>query len=233
LGRRRRDPNARDGHPHQRRRPLDHPQLQVHLRYGDQPKLRPSPRALPDSDRSRLRIRPAGRGGGADRGRARSGRRAPRASAIGSLSRVRRICVDLRAALLDVEDASPARGFSQRAQLCDSRGVEGARHRDSLPPTGSPHSVRRRARALPAPSRGTKAAETGGRGGTMNRDELEGKKENLKGRVKEAAGVLTGNKDLEVEGSDERAGGAAQEELGQARRKVGEAIEDLGKKVKD
>lgn len=67
----------------------------------------------------------------------------------------------------------------------------------------------------------------------MNRDEFEGKKESLKGRVKEAAGVLTGNKDLEAEGSDERAGGAAQEELGQARRKVGEAIEDLGKKVKE
>jgi uncharacterized protein YjbJ (UPF0337 family) len=66
----------------------------------------------------------------------------------------------------------------------------------------------------------------------MNRDELEGKKENLKGRVKEAAGVLTGNKNLEAEGSDERSGGAAQEELGRARRKVGEAIEDLGKKVK-
>jgi uncharacterized protein YjbJ (UPF0337 family) len=66
----------------------------------------------------------------------------------------------------------------------------------------------------------------------MNRDELEGKKENLKGRVKEAAGVLTGNKDLEAEGSDERAGGAVQEDLGRARRKVGEAIEDLGKKVK-
>ncbi len=67
----------------------------------------------------------------------------------------------------------------------------------------------------------------------MNRDELEGKKENLKGRVKEAAGVLTGNKDLEDEGSDERAGGAVQEDLGRARRKVGEAIEDLGKRVKE
>lgn len=67
----------------------------------------------------------------------------------------------------------------------------------------------------------------------MNRDELEGKKENLKGRVKEAAGVLTGNKDLEAEGSDEREGGAVQEDLGRARRKVGEAIEDLGKKVKE
>ena len=66
----------------------------------------------------------------------------------------------------------------------------------------------------------------------MNRDELAGKKENLKGRVKEAMGTLTGNKDLESEGASERAGGAAQERIGKATRKMGEAIEDLGKKIK-
>lgn len=66
----------------------------------------------------------------------------------------------------------------------------------------------------------------------MNRDEFEGKKENLKGRIKEAAGTLSGDKDLENEGANERAGGALQEGLGQARRKVGEALEDLGKDVK-
>jgi uncharacterized protein YjbJ (UPF0337 family) len=66
----------------------------------------------------------------------------------------------------------------------------------------------------------------------MNRDEFEGKKENVKGRIKEAAGTLTGNKNLESEGADERDEGAAQEEMGKARRKVGEAIEDLGKKIK-
>jgi uncharacterized protein YjbJ (UPF0337 family) len=66
----------------------------------------------------------------------------------------------------------------------------------------------------------------------MNRDEIEGKKENLKGRIKEAAGALTGNEDLESEGANERADGAVQEGLGRARRKVGEAIEDLGKDVK-
>ena len=66
----------------------------------------------------------------------------------------------------------------------------------------------------------------------MNRDEREGKAENLKGRVKEATGVVTGNKKLENEGADQRAGGAAQEELGRARRKVGEALEDLGDEVK-
>lgn len=66
----------------------------------------------------------------------------------------------------------------------------------------------------------------------MNRDEVEGKSENLKGRIKEAAGTLTGNKDLENEGADQRAGGSVQEGLGTARRKVGEALEDLGKQVK-
>ena len=65
-----------------------------------------------------------------------------------------------------------------------------------------------------------------------NRDEVEGKKENLKGRIKEAAGTLTGDRDLESEGANERAGGAVQEGLGRARRKVGEAIEDLGEDVK-
>jgi uncharacterized protein YjbJ (UPF0337 family) len=66
----------------------------------------------------------------------------------------------------------------------------------------------------------------------MNRDEFEGKKENLKGRVKEAAGTLTGDERLEKEGADQRARGEAQETVGKARRKVGEAIEEIGKSVK-
>lgn len=66
----------------------------------------------------------------------------------------------------------------------------------------------------------------------MNRNELQGKKENVKGRVKEAVGALTGNKDLESEGANERAEGAAQEQVGKASRKLGEAIETLGRKLK-
>lgn len=66
----------------------------------------------------------------------------------------------------------------------------------------------------------------------MNRDELDGKKENVKGRIKEAAGTLTGNESLESEGADERAEGEAQEQIGKATRKVGEAIENFGKKIK-
>lgn len=66
----------------------------------------------------------------------------------------------------------------------------------------------------------------------MNQDEREGKKENLKGRVKEAAGILIDDKQLEKEGSRERSEGEARETIGKARRKVGEAIEDLGEKIK-
>ena len=67
----------------------------------------------------------------------------------------------------------------------------------------------------------------------MNKDERDGEVENLKGRVKEAAGVVTGNRDLEKEGAEERAEGEARKDLGEARRKVGEAIEDFGKDVKE
>ena len=66
----------------------------------------------------------------------------------------------------------------------------------------------------------------------MNKDEREGMAENLKGRVKEAGGIISGNPELEQEGAEERSKGAVQEELGHARRKVGEALEDLGKDVK-
>jgi len=66
----------------------------------------------------------------------------------------------------------------------------------------------------------------------MNRDEVTGKAENVKGRIKEAAGVITGNRDLESEGAGERAEGALRDQAGKARRKVGEAIEDIGEKLK-
>jgi uncharacterized protein YjbJ (UPF0337 family) len=66
----------------------------------------------------------------------------------------------------------------------------------------------------------------------MNRDEIAGKKENFKGRVKQATGVLTGNDELESEGKDERSEGALREKGGRLRRKVGESIEDFGKNLK-
>lgn len=49
----------------------------------------------------------------------------------------------------------------------------------------------------------------------MNNDELKGKAENLKGRAKEAAGTVTGNKRLEGEGLVDRAKGAVREKIGE------------------
>jgi len=66
----------------------------------------------------------------------------------------------------------------------------------------------------------------------MNKDELEGKAEKAKGYVKEEAGELVGDKDMEAEGRAERAQGKAKEQIGKAREKVGEAVEDLGDKIK-
>ena len=66
----------------------------------------------------------------------------------------------------------------------------------------------------------------------MNRDELDGKAEALKGKMKQAAGDLTDNEDLQSEGVADEAAGKTQESIGRGRRKVGEAIEDLGDAIK-
>jgi uncharacterized protein YjbJ (UPF0337 family) len=66
----------------------------------------------------------------------------------------------------------------------------------------------------------------------MNKDELEGKAEALKGKVKQAAGDLTDNERLHDEGVVDEAAGDTQAGLGKARRKVGEAIEDIGENIK-
>jgi uncharacterized protein YjbJ (UPF0337 family) len=48
----------------------------------------------------------------------------------------------------------------------------------------------------------------------MNKDQIKGKAENLKGRAKEAAGAVTGNKVTQVEGAIDRAKGALREKVG-------------------
>ena len=66
----------------------------------------------------------------------------------------------------------------------------------------------------------------------MNRDELNGRADKLKGKVKQAAGDLTDNERLHDEGVADEAAGDVQEGFGRARRKVGEAIEDVGEDLK-
>jgi uncharacterized protein YjbJ (UPF0337 family) len=66
----------------------------------------------------------------------------------------------------------------------------------------------------------------------MNRDELDGKTEQVKGKAKQAWGDLTDDERLHDEGVADEAAGEVQEGLGRARRKVGEAIEDIGESIK-
>jgi uncharacterized protein YjbJ (UPF0337 family) len=68
--------------------------------------------------------------------------------------------------------------------------------------------------------------------GIMNRDELEGKAEALKGKIKQAAGTLTRDPDLHDEGVVDEVAGKTQEAVGRVRRKVGEALEDVGNAIK-
>ena len=66
----------------------------------------------------------------------------------------------------------------------------------------------------------------------MNRDELEGKAEQVKGKVKQGVGDLTDNERLHDEGLADEAAGNVQEGYGKTKRKIGEAIEDLGENIK-
>jgi uncharacterized protein YjbJ (UPF0337 family) len=53
-------------------------------------------------------------------------------------------------------------------------------------------------------------------------DKLKGKGENIKGRAKQAAGSLTGNKGLEAEGAAERVKGAAKEKVAEVKKDLDE-----------
>lgn len=66
----------------------------------------------------------------------------------------------------------------------------------------------------------------------MNKDELDGRVDQVKGKVKQATGDVTGNERLHDEGVADEASGDVQEGFGRGRRKVGEAVEDLGDKLK-
>ena len=58
----------------------------------------------------------------------------------------------------------------------------------------------------------------------MNKNQKDGALENLKGRVKQATGIVTGDKDKESQGASERASGAV-------KKAVGDLKHDLAKKL--
>ena len=61
----------------------------------------------------------------------------------------------------------------------------------------------------------------------MNRDELKGKAEKAKGYVKEEAGEIPNDPELEAEGKAERAGGKLREDFGKAKEKVSDAADSI------
>ena len=67
----------------------------------------------------------------------------------------------------------------------------------------------------------------------MNRDELKGKMDRVKGNIKEEVGEATNDDQLRDEGIADQAAGNVQEGFGKARRKVGDALHDVAHKIKD
>ena len=61
----------------------------------------------------------------------------------------------------------------------------------------------------------------------MNKDELKGKANKVKGSVKQKAGEILDDPELQAEGAADRAAGAVQEGIGTVKRKASEAIEEL------
>ena len=65
----------------------------------------------------------------------------------------------------------------------------------------------------------------------MNRDEIKGKAEKAKGYVKDKAGELLNDPELETEGEIERAKGTVRENVGRAKRKAKDGVEEIVKEV--
>ena len=65
-----------------------------------------------------------------------------------------------------------------------------------------------------------------------NKDEMEGKFDQAKGKVKETVGRTINDPNMENEGTADRTKGKVQEKFGEAKREVGDAVKDLGDKIR-
>lgn len=60
---------------------------------------------------------------------------------------------------------------------------------------------------------------------------MSGNSDQAKGRIKQAAGDLTDNKDLEREGERDETAGKAKEFIGDAKEKLDDAVDSVKKKL--
>jgi uncharacterized protein YjbJ (UPF0337 family) len=56
---------------------------------------------------------------------------------------------------------------------------------------------------------------------SSTKDQAEGTFHKIKGKIKEVAGELSDNKELETEGTDEKIAGKVQEKIGQVKKVLG------------
>src|SRR5580692_414802 len=63
-----------------------------------------------------------------------------------------------------------------------------------------------------------------------NKDEVQGKVDQVKGNIKKKVGELNDDEQLQDEGDADKASGQVQEAFGTGRRKVGETIKKIGEK---
>lgn len=67
----------------------------------------------------------------------------------------------------------------------------------------------------------------------LNKDEVAGKAEKLKGKVKQGVGEMTNDPDLIDEGQADEAAGEARETVGTAKRKVADAVRKVGDRIEE
>ena len=66
-----------------------------------------------------------------------------------------------------------------------------------------------------------------------NKDEMEGKYDQAKGKVKETVGRTLNDREMEDKGKTDQAKGNVKETYGKAKRQVGDAVKDLGDKIRE
>lgn len=67
----------------------------------------------------------------------------------------------------------------------------------------------------------------------MDKDRIEGKMDDVKGRVKRQVGEWTGDEDMQTEGAADQVKGKAQNAFGKVKDAGKDAIEDLKEKGRD